>query len=73
MMISARHQTFWIVALTGFACSASADETTGTPGVLVQIYDIQENMERVYPLLTGQLPNVARIMPTFDLRGKRVQ
>lgn len=46
-----------------------ADEPT--PGALVQIYDIQENMEKIYPLSAGQLPNVARVVPTIDLRGER--
>ena len=64
-----RRQIAALVVASLSCLPALAQDTT--PGVLVQIYDIQENMERVYPLLTGQLPNGARIMPTFDLHGNR--
>jgi cytochrome c len=42
------------------------------PGLSARFYFIGEPMEKVLPLVPGQTPNVARILPTLDLKDQKI-
>ena len=61
--------SFVLLALA--SSPASAQQPACEPGVLVKLYDIQQDMRFVPDLLPGQAPNVAKVLPTIDLRSER--
>ena len=44
------------------------DATSAQPGALVRIYDIGRGVSSIPELAPGQMPNIARVIPTIDLR-----
>lgn len=41
------------------------------PGLVVRLYDVGEELRWLPELAPGQLPNVAKVVPTVDLRSER--
>lgn len=56
-----------IIAAPMFA----ADTPPREPGIAVRLYDIGESMSRIHDLVPGQTPNVNKVVPVLDLRGRR--
>ena len=54
--------------LTLLVCAATAFAQL-EPGLTFRIYDIQESMDQIYPLVPGQTPNVDEKRSTIDYSG----
>ena len=60
-----------VFILVSVICHGQQLAEGGAPGVLVRIYDIQESMRYLPDLVSGQLPNAAKVARTLDLDGTR--
>ena len=47
------------------------DEVPLEPGVSVRVYNVGEGMDRLLPLVPGQTPNTAVVLPVLDLETER--
>ena len=57
-----------IIPLVAWVVVAHADAGDRRPGVVLRLYDLGRGVRQVPELKRGQLPNVARVIETIDLR-----